>query len=250
MDRLLFTLNLHHLTADASQARVDLPDVELPSVEAGRLRGMLDALGKLAPRVEYPVAPEIRIATGNERFLVQVKEGQVRLSSWSLRTGGNNLTPQQIFAAITGAEETEIGDSTPATGGIRKRHLKIVGLIVAILGSNAITAWTLTRPPADFLPKYRLLAEEPGKRLLADVAGSYATGAEDGDYTLNIAPDGAVRWATLGEKGVVSEETRLTARPAESKGKPVLITSNRGVIEVRDNITLSFYRDIYHRKLP
>lgn len=247
----VFTLGLHHLSADAAQAGSHLPDLELADITPDRLRAMLEALTALAPRIQYPVTPEIRIATGDRRFLVQVKDGHVRFTSWSLRTGGNDLTPQQILAAITGAEEAVAGAASgaPAGGRVRSsRGLTIALIATAILGSNAITAWMLTRPPADLMPEYRLLAEEPGKRLLGDVAGDYATGAEDGDYALHIAPDGAVRWVTFGEKGAVTEERRLTAQAAESRGKPALVTSNRGLIEIRDPVTVVFYRDVYQRK--
>lgn len=246
-----FTLGLHHLSADATQAGANLPDLELPAVNPEQLRVMLEALAALAPQIQYPANPEIRIAAGDRRFLVQIKEGHIRFTSWSLRAGGSDLTPQQILAAITGSDEG--AGSAPGAAGTggragSSRGLTIALIAVAILGSNAITAWMLTRPPADLLPEYRLLAEEPGKRLLTDVAGDYATGAEDGDYALHIAPDGAVRWVTFGEKGVVTEETLLTAQAAESRGKPALVTSNRGLIEIRDPVTVAFYRDVYQRK--
>lgn len=243
-----FTLGLHHLSADAAQAAADLPDIKLPGVSPDQLRVMLETLAALAPRIQYPVNPEIRIATGDRRFLVQVKEGHIRFTSWSLRTGGSDLTPQQILAAITGSDEGRGG--APVAAGGRSgfpRGLKIALIAAAILGSNALTAWMLTRPPPDLMPKYRLLADEPATRLLAGAAGDYATGAEDGDYALQIFPDGKVRWVTFGEKGAVAEETLLTAQAAESRGKPALVTSNRGLIEIRDQVTVAFYRDVYQR---
>ena len=251
MPPAVFTLGLHHLSADATQAGPNLPDLELANITPDRLRVMLEALTALASRIQYPASPEIRIASGDRRFLVQIKDGHVRFTSWSLRTGGNDLTPQQILAPITGSDDRAGGATGAAGTGGRagsSRGLTIALIAVAILGSNAITAWMLTRPPPDLMPEYRLLAEEPGKRLLADVAGDYATGAEDGDYALHIAPDGAVRWVTFGEKGAVAEETRLTAQAAESRGKPALVTSNRGLIEIRDPVTVVFYRDAYQRR--
>ncbi len=251
-----FTLGLHHLSADATQADAtqagaNLPDLELPAVKPEQLRVMLEALAALAPQIQYAANPEIRIAAGDRRFLVQIKEGHIRFTSWSLRAGGSDLTPQQILAAITGSDEGPGGAAASAGAGGRSgfpRGLKIALIAAAILGSNAITAWMLTRPPADLMPEYRLLAEEPAKRLLAGVAGDYAMGADDGDYALRISPEGKVRWVTFGEKGVVMEETLLTAQAADSRGKPALVTSNRGLIEIRDPVTVAFYRDVYQRK--
>lgn len=250
-----FNVTLHHLAGDAKRADASLPDTELMGITSKQLGALLAALAKLAPTVAYPTAPELRIAAAEGRFLVQVKEGRIRFTSWALRTGGSELTPAQILAAITGDDVVDAAEFSDggSSGGGRKRRPRaavIALLALVIVGSNAMTAWTLTRPAPDLLPPYRLLEPEPAQRLLAEVAGTYETGGAEGDRRLVIARDGAVQWAKFGAGRALEEETALTTQGAQSDGQPALLTSARALIEIKDPLTLVYYGDTYRRKTP
>ena len=251
-----FSLTLQHLARDARAAGAELPPIELQEVAAEQLRGLLEAMVALAPTVAYPAQPEMRIVSPHGRFLVQVRDGRTRFSSWSLRGSNREFTSDEIFAAITGlereAEESEgrAGPPVAAHAMPSARVLKIVALGLAIAGTNAFTAWMVTRPPPDLMPAYRLIADEPAKRVLADAAGGWATGTRPGDRALQISERGEVRWTRLGEDGQVAETTQLTVQPAEVAGKTALVTSTRAVIELRDAITVVFYGDTYRRRMP
>lgn len=246
-----FSIALHHLAPDAKSAGVGLADAQLTAVTPEELRALLEDLAALAPSVHYPVTPEMRITSDNDQFVVQVKEGRIRFTSWSVRTGGGELTPRQILTAITGIEE-EGGPNL--AGGLAgrvaalPRASKIVMLAAAILISNGITAWMLTRPPPDMLPEYRLMEPEPGTRLLADVAGVYETGSAQGDRALTINADGTVRWVTFGDNRTIAETSDLTAQPVLTGGRPALLTDNRALIEISEPVRVVYYGDTYNRK--
>lgn len=252
-----FNVTLHHLAADGSQAGAQFPELDLTGVTRERLRTLLETLAALAPRCEYPVVPELRIAGPHGRFLVQAKNGQIRVTSWSAKTGAADLTPERIFALITGTEAApESAESTDvarpvAFGGLSRRWALAI-LVAAVAATNGATAWLLTRPtpplPPSLLPPYQLVDVERAKRVLTDFAGLYETGNNDGDRSLTIGSDGRLKWVRFGPKRAVTESHELTAQAAESGGRPVLVASNSGMIEMKDPITLVYFGDIYRRK--
>jgi len=246
-----FSIALHHLAPDAKSAGVGQADVQLSAVTPEKLQALLEALAAIAPTVEYPVSPEMRITSDGDQFVVQVKEGRIRFTSWSVRTGGGDLTPRQILTAITGIEDEggpNLAGGLAGRAAALPRASKIVLLVAAILISNGITAWMLTRPPPDMLPEYRLMEAEPGRRLLADVAGVYETGSAAGDRSLTISADGTVRWVTFGNNRTIAETSDLTAQPVLTGGRPALLTNTRALIEISGPVRVVYYRDAYNRK--
>ena len=224
----------------------------MKAVSPEKLHGLIGALAALAPRDHGRATPELRITADHGRFVVQVAEGQLRFNSWTSRVGGFDLTAEQIFALITGTEETpERGG--PQAGGRslrQKRWWRFGLLILAIAGSNVVTAWMLLRPPSNpFLPEYRLLEPSPAERLMGSVAGDYETGTAEGDRRLRIARDGRIHWEKIGPGGTVVEPADMTSKAAESRGHPALLTNVDALIDVIEGGSLMFYGDTYRRKL-
>jgi hypothetical protein len=252
---LTFRVVLHHLAPDARKAGVELPEAQLDDISAARLSALIEALARLAPEVEYPALPEMRITDGKQQYLVQVRERRVRFSSWALRSGGCDLTPAEIIAAIAGTELSQTPETREPAAGHRESWRSRCGLIallaVGILGSNLITAWVVmdrtTEWPAALRPPYRLLEKEPGRRMLERVAGVYATGDADGDRQLTLRADSSILWAQLGPNRTVVEETPLTALAAEANGRPALLLASGLLIECRDAQTLVYLGDTYTR---
>jgi len=254
-----FSVTLHHLAADLRKAGPEFPDT-LPRVVAAReLRELVEALTALAPRTEYPAEPELRIVGPHGRFLVQARNGGTRVSSWSAQAGGANLSSAQILAMILGLEEAEAlparaGDGAgmrPARGSAR---WKLVGLVIAIVGSNGVTAWMLTRPPprvpVALLPEYQLVAPERAHRVLADFAGEYDTGFAEGDRHLTLRADGNARWFVWGADRAARDEVTVAIQAAETRGRPALLADGLALIEMKDPITLVYFGDTYRRKSP
>jgi hypothetical protein len=253
MSATTFTVALRHLAPDASRASADLPDAELMEVPTERLRRLIEGLAKIAPTVAYPTTPEVRVTSPEGRFLVHVKDGKIKFTSWSLRTGGSELTPAQIFAAITGEELDERTFVAAVTTVEEKRMpkgMKIALLAVVIVASNAVTAWMAVKPPPTLLPNYRLMDAEPGSRLLATAAGDYEMGVAAGDRALTIRKDGTVRWFKYGENKTIAEEENFATKAVEVQPAhtPGLLAPN-WIIEVKDPITVVFYGDTYRRKM-
>ncbi len=252
---LQFTVTLHHLASGAREAGTDFPDLEVSGVGSSELRELLENFARLAHSVEYPVTPEVRIGSPHGQFLVQIRDGHIRFSSWALRDGIIEPTPDQILAAISGLEggdEQVTTLSAPAMlkalAPARRSKWAVVALLAAaIIGTNSVTVWLLTRPAPSLLPEYELVEGAPGSRLLAEVAGDFETGHADGDRRMSIRLDGAIRWVMFGPAGELTEDTALTAQPAKSGGKPVLLTSEQALIEIQDPMTIVYYGDTYRR---
>jgi hypothetical protein len=254
-----FSVTLHHLAPDGQQAGSQFPDLDLTKVAPEKLRALLEALARVAPGCEFPTVPELRIAGPHGRFLVQAKNGQVRVTSWSTKAGAADLTPERIYALVMGGE-AGAEDAPPAGeikiisfGGLSRRWALAI-LVLAIIATNGVTAWLLTRPPTPLptylLPKYQLVSPEQSKRVFSDFAGVYETGSDNGDRSLTIMNDGRLKWVRFGPKRTEVESHDLTAQAAESGGRPVLVASNFGMIEMRDPITLVYFGDTYRRKTP
>lgn len=253
-DTPTFTVTLHHLAPGAKQAGTALPDIGLTDVTAKNLHALIRALAALAPTNLGTASPELRVVAPHGQFVVQVAEGRLRINSWTIRVGGSVLSPDQIFALITGAEAVagaagiDRGEGAPK----RSRGATIAVLAVLILGTNGFTAWWLTQPPPrpPLLRDYTPLAREPAERLMADIAGDYQNGTNAGSRALKIAKDGHVHWLRFGPRSTIAEDTEVAVQPVQSHGKPALLADERALIEVADASSLVFYNETYRRKVP
>lgn len=250
----MFNVTLHHLAPDLKRAGVEYPDGELAQVTEKRLRELIGALAAVGVRDNRPATPELRIAAPHGRFVIQSIDGRLRFNSWTIRVGGAELTPDQIFAIVTGTEEP--GEAARAAEafmrtGKREGRQKLALIAALIVGTNATTAWMLLRPPPPnpFQPEYRLQEPGPAERLLAEVAGEYRTGIGEGHRGLRIQRDGRLHWVRYGPQGAIVEETDLTAKAAQTRRNPALLTSADALIEILDPDTLSFYGNTYRRKV-
>lgn len=250
----LFEVNLRQLSADLKKAAYAYPDVPLGNMPASKVLKLLKSAEALAPQVAYPAAPEIRIVAPTGQFVVQFKEGRLKLVSWAKAAAGGVLSAQQIGAIIVGEAAATTASSSRAeraVGGTRSRiqhYITMTLLGAAIIGTNVFTVWFLTRPPKSLLPKYRLLEREPAERLLASAAGEYATGEKPGDRRLHIRRDGVAVWGKFGADRAVTKETNFTLKGAETGGQPALLTSKRALITIKDPMTVVLHGDTYQRK--
>ena len=253
-DASTFNVTLHHLAPGAKQADATLPDAELLGLTDKKLRELIRALAGLASTNLGAASPELRVVAPHGQFVVKVSEGRLRINSWTIKVGGSDLSPDQIFALITGAEAVAeaAGIAVDVGGPKRSRGGKIALLAALILGTNAVTAWMLTRPPPPppLLPEFVPLAKEPADRFVAEIAGDYQTGLNEGARGLKVAKDGRVHWVRFGPGGAVAEDTELAVRPVQANGKPGLLADERTVIEADATGSLVFYNEIYRRKAP
>lgn len=248
----VYSLVLRHVAADASRVGPDLPESRRAGVGAPELRRLIAAFARLAPGVEYPLQPELRISDGERQFIVQVKAGRLQLAGWTVPSGFADSSADGIWRAITGETEAEPEQAAPepARGQARRRPVLVATLVAAILLANGATAWWLAQPPPTLLPEYRLLEDDPGRRLLERLAGDYETGGAEGDRRLRIRRDGTVLWAKYGPGKAIAEETTLAAAAAETAAGGALLTGDQALIEARDPLTVVYFGDVYRRIQP
>lgn len=255
-----FIVVFKQLGPDAKSAGLELGETERPDVSGRELRTLLRNAGSLAPRVTFPLAPELRITAASGRYVVQLKDGRLHFVSWSsAKSRGGNPTADQIFEIITGAaapEEKAPAATAPAgrpatSGGSSGSWRWVVGILLglAFVGINFYTIWNYRKPPGKLLPPFRLLDEGPDKRLLESVAGQYETGGAAGDRRLEVSRDGKVIWIKFGLNRLTAEKREFTAQGAESEGQPALFTSRSSLIKVKDQATLVLFGDTYLRVL-
>jgi hypothetical protein len=249
-----FTVTLHHLAPGAKQSGATFPDIELLGLTDKKLRELIRALASLASTNLGTASPELRVVAPHGQFVVKISEGRLRINSWTIKVGGADLSPDQIFSLITGAEAVAeaAGITVGDIGPKRSRGGLIAVLAVLILGTNALTAWMLMRPPPPppLLPDFTPLAKETGERLFADIAGDYQTGAAPGSRGLKISKDGHVHWLRLGPAGAITEDLEVAVQPVQSHGQRALFADERALIEVADSASLVFYNQTYRRKAP
>lgn len=248
-----YTVGFHHLSVDVKKIGTSLPDAQLNYLSAKQVRGLLEAAFAIAPSVEFPAEPELRIMTSGAKFVVQIKAGGLNFISWSSSVkAGGKTTPAQIFDAISGADNKVDDASTGGgvimgfAGGLLAK-MNVGLLAVAIIAVNSFTFWFMSRPPKTLLPKFTVMQSEPAERLLADVAGIYETGGSSGDRRLEIKKDGVVERIKFNEHRVASQKQTYTVKAVDAGGKPALVTDRKSIITIKDPQSLVLFGDTYRR---
>ena len=251
--RPVFDVTLKHLAPDGSQAGIDFRETSRPGLSVRELRALLRAIVKLAPAVEYPAEPTVRIEAPAGRFLISIKAHQLQFTSWSSSQAHPVCPPVdemlRIFAGD--AVEGELDVEEPAAPGApapkkpaHKLWLVFFGLV--IVGANVYTIMDFRKPPGNFLPPYKLVTGPAAAQALESVAGRYETGRQAGDRRLVITTDGQAEWSKYGKDGAVVQPQAFTVQAAEAGG-PALLTSRQTLITIKDPATLIYFKDVYTR---
>ena len=97
-------------------------------------------------------------------------------------------------------------------------------------------------------PPLTLLAD-PAEMIQQEqaLAGTFATGDDEGDRAIVIDVGGKIRLQELGPRGAVQLETAGTYRLGRRDRKLYLAIANGGQIEATNRDTLVYYRDTYRR---
>lgn len=254
---LLFTVSLKQLSADCAKAGPD-QKAELFYVSPDQLRKLLHALQAIAPGIEPPLEPEMRIEGPTGKFVVRAKLGGMHLVSWSSAHRGGAVSADEVLAAVTAADGKEApapkaGRPAPAAarkargGGKAENKLTLVGLGLAIVAVNAFTIWFITRPPRTLAEAYTLLPGVEAERVFNAVAGFYETGRGSGDRRLEIAKDGSVQRIKFGAGGSPRDRQAYTTKAAEAEGKSALVTNKKALIRVKDPTQVMLYGDTYQK---
>lgn len=248
---ILYMVTLKHLARDGKKAAAELPEVQLNYIPAKQLRALLDAVAALGPTVVYPVEPELRVTAPDGKYVVQLKGGKLHFVSWASKHKGGEYSAERIYAIITGEEEAEAmraqEASASAGGGLLQSKAMMAVMVVLIVAVNSFTIWFLTQPKKTLLPKYTVLAAEPARRVLENVAGFYETG----ERRLEIDKNGKAQRFKIGPERKLTAAQNFVVEAADAGGKQALLASihaNRKVlITIKDPVSVVLYGDTYQR---
>jgi hypothetical protein len=262
-----YHVTLHHLAPGAVTAGLAYPDESLPAVPLPQLREMLYALSEVASHLTIyePSAPEIRIKTDREAFVVRTRYRRLCFVGYEAALRGEEHSVVYILTTITGTTETAKAPEpraerpstagpaislTPDDAGRLPRWLKIAAMAVIIIGCNATAAWMLLAPPKTIAPQFSLLTPAESAALLGRVAGEYRTGSAEGDRRLIIDTTGTARLAKFGPNLAPTQPTTKTVRGALVEGRPALVTNDPAAVVLKDADTLVFFGNTYKRHAP
>lgn len=261
-----YHVTLHHLAPGAVEAGLAYPDEPLPAVPLPQLREMLYALSEVASRLTIyePSAPEIRIKTDREAFVVRTRYRRLWFVGYESSLRGEEHSVAFILTTITGNTETAkapeprverpslspVISITPDETGRFPRWLKIAVMAVIIIGCNATAAWMLLSPPKTIAPKYSLLTPAESVALLGRVAGEYRTGSTEGDRRIILDPTGTARLAKFGPNLSVTQPVTKIVRGALVDGQPALVTDDPAAVVLKDADTIVFFGNTYKRHNP
>jgi hypothetical protein len=140
---------------------------------------------------------------------------------------------------------------TARTGPRSRLVPNTVGVVLiatglALIGSTLRSAFRIddvnqTPPLAPLVDPAEMLQQEQA------LAGTFATGDDEGDRAIVIDVGGKVRLQELGAHGTVQLETAGTYRLGRRDRTLYLAIANGGQIEVTNRDTLVYYRDTYRR---
>lgn len=267
MSAPVYSVTLHHLSADATSASLTYADEQILAVNIDQLRALLYAFSMVASELTIyePSAPEIRVKTERDVFIIRTRYRRLCLVGWETILRGEDHTVAYILTAITGTVEPvkaipKIERSSAAAGSQAStppveterfpRWAKIATMIALIIIFNGITAWMWLKPEPSLVPKNVSLGANESRALLTKTVGLYETGRAEGDRRMVIAADGTLKLSKYGPQEAVLQERLKTARGALVDGRPALLTSDPGVITIKDPDTLVYFNSTYKRRQP
>lgn len=266
MSSAAYSVTLHHLSSKASRASLEYADEQILAINLDQLRALLYAFSVTASNLTIyePSLPEIRVKTDRDVFVIRTRYRRLCLVGWESILRGEDHSVAYILTTITGTAEpakaapkveraahaSSVSRPPIVEKSLFPRWAKIAVMIVLIIGFNGATAWMLLKPAPSLLPPHEGLPVLESHALLNKVAGQYETGTKEGDRRMIIDADGTLRLSKYGPQQVVLQERVKSARGGKVENKPALITSEPGVIIIKDDNTLVYFNTTYTRRQP
>ena len=253
-----FKVSTRALTADFLAARADESSRELGSVDAAALVALLGKLSVLDPTEIHEADPQL-IATGR-RGRFSIRPARDRFLLRSATDAGQNFVELSAEDVPSFLDGRDIAPAKPAAissrvldvhpGGPKRAAAFALFALSALV--VAVSAWLTFRtteidPDSDY---EAVTAATEVATLRATTVGTYVSGSGDDERTLEIAPDGSVRYREFGPGGEPSGDRKgaSTAARRRSDKTIVLRVKDLGPVEVKSPDTLIFAHDTYQRR--
>jgi hypothetical protein len=250
----MFQVATISLSADARQANAALGTTPLGEVSRADLFALLERFRQIDAVQNIEAEPHFSINAPAGKFLVRT--GQGKLFLYNARDSSApyaELTTAEIITQLETSSSSRAPFSehipSPPASPPRAPHR---GIAAAILVTGfALNGYTLYSvfyvEEVNSRPDVTLITDAAELKMRRhDVVGVFATGGKPGDRTIEISPDGRVKFSELGLRTGAAETTD-TYRVGRHAGKLCLATTDSGTIDVLNIDALIYYRDTYRR---
>ncbi|HWA85246.1 MAG TPA: hypothetical protein VG710_03400 [Opitutus sp.] len=249
----MFTVTLVHLAPDLSHAQADLGSTTFGDIDESYVLAALESFRGIDPLENTAAEPHLLIESPSAKLLVRT--GQGRLFVYNARNTAEpfaELDPAGVLRQLgRPAASAATPAETPAPALVsHSRHgaLAIVIITLAVI-LNGYTVYSFVHiRPVRTAPAVTFVADsQSAEGLRTAAAGRYATGSEPGNRMLEITADGHVRFLRITASGrrTLGEDTY---RVAKRDGRTCLVTSAKGLIDIRDIYTVVYFHDTYRRR--
>lgn len=247
------------LSADLTTASVTESGRDLGTKSAVELAELLARLAALDPAQFADADPHFLVTGRRGRFTIKPGRGQLLLQA----VGGQDtayfaLPVDQVPAYLDGRDPVAVpaGETTPAStavaGGAASRGPLAFALfalaIVLVAGSAYFTFQTEdVDPVSDYEP---IAAAHEVAAVRQQTAGTFATGDEPGERSLEVRADGALiyREATTGSDEADERQGMYAVVRRRADRVMILRVAGFGPIEARADGTLFYAGETYRRR--
>jgi hypothetical protein len=253
-----FKVSTRALTADFLAARVDESNRELGSVDAAALAALLEKLAALDPTEIHDADPQL-IATGRRgRFSIRPVRGRFLLRS-ATDAGQNfvELSAADVPAFLDGRDLAPTDTASPPVpvtairtdGSKRATAFALFALSILVVALSAGLTFRTTEVDPDSDYEAVTAATEVAARR-ATAAGTYVSGSGDDERTLEVAPDGAVRYREYGPNREISDDREGSSTVARRRADKMIVlrVKDLGTVDLKTPDSVIFARDTYQRR--
>jgi hypothetical protein len=248
----MYRVTTTNLGPDARRARPGAENTDRGEMDAGELKGLLEAFTEIDPAENEEHDPHVAISGRTAKLIVRTSRG--RLQVYDVRdhaAPAAEMTPDAIVQRLDRAETTAPFAPHPPhpTPTAPHRGIAFAMLALGLILNGYILYSVFYVDSVNKKVEVKLLTDSDEiKAKEAALAGVYITGSKVGDRVIQVDASGGVRFYEVGAKGPIND-SRDTYSLGRHDGTLCMTTPESGVVEVVGD-TLVYYRDVYQRRRP
>ncbi len=263
----MYDVSLINLSADAHSAADSFRGkIPRPGLSEAALALLLHAFADIDAVENAVAAPEIRVAVGNERYLLRTGQHKLMLyDNLRREVPAFVLTVDEAMAELNGSaqalrheairqhqsavvEAEALAPRPPSVPAVpaSKRRLVVLGVAACALLGTIISLQIEGRRAPSPLPFHAVNRTE-ARALLPGVAGVYMTGNQPGQHGIVVLAAGRLKLFELDTRAA-PRVVYATGRLGRTGPRLALATDQPGgLIEVTDPNTLVYCGEVYRR---